>query len=77
MSHMSWKRVDIDPALLSAVERIGKKEGVSVSQIVNEALAIVLAERTHRLQAPRLTTLPRTAPSRRLDRDEILSVLDF
>jgi len=76
---MPRKRVDIDPSLLAEVERIGKKEGVSVSQIVNEALAIVLAERTRRLQAPVPIALPRTTPagSRRPDRDEILSVLDF
>jgi hypothetical protein len=74
---MPRTRVNIDSTLLSAVERIGKKEGVSVSQIVNEALAIVLAERTRRLQAPLLAPLPRPAGSRRADRDEILSVLDF
>jgi hypothetical protein len=75
---MPRRRVDIEPTLLSEVERIGRSEGVSVSQIVNEALAIALAERRHRLQAP-LTCLPRPSParSRRPNRDEILSVLDF
>jgi hypothetical protein len=73
---MPRRRVDIKPNLLSEVEHIGRTEGVSVSQIVNEALAIALAERTRRLQLPRL---PRPIPtgSRRPDRDEILSVLDF
>jgi hypothetical protein len=76
---MPRKHVDIEPTLLSEVECIGRKEGVSVSQIVNEALAIALAERRRRLQTPLCTSLPRTLPakSRRPDRDEILSVLDF
>ena len=73
---MPRRRLDIEPTLLSEVERIGRSEGVSVSQIVNEALAIALAERTRRLQMP---LLPRPIPVglRRPHRDEILSVLDF
>jgi hypothetical protein len=71
---MPRRHVDIEPALLSEVERIGRRERVSVSQIVNEALAVALAERTRRLQIP---LLPRPTPLRRPDRDEILSVLDF
>jgi hypothetical protein len=76
---MPRRRVDIQPTLLSEVERIGRSEGVSVSQIVNEALAIALAERRRRLQTPLCTRLPRPIParSRRPNRDEILSVLDF
>jgi hypothetical protein len=76
---MAHKRVDIEPSLLSEVERIGRKEGVSISQIVNEALAIVLMERRRRLQTPVFTCLPRpgAAGTRLPDRDEILSVLDF
>ena len=76
---MPRRHVDIEPTLLSQVERIGKRERVSVSQIVNEALAIALAERRRRLQTPLGTCLPRPIPagSRRPDRDEILSVLDF
>jgi hypothetical protein len=76
---MPRRRVDIEPTLLSEVERIRRREGVSVSQIVNEALAIALAERRRRLETPRCTSLPRpiASRSRRLDRDEILSVLDF
>jgi hypothetical protein len=76
---MPRKLVEIEPTLLSEVERIGRKEGVSVSQIVNEALAIALAERKRCLQIPLRSSLPRTPPvaSRRPDRDEILSVLDF
>ena len=73
---MPRRRVDIEPTLLSEVERIGRREGVSVSQIVNEALAIALAERSRRLQTP-LLPRPILARSRRPDRDEILSVLDF
>jgi metal-responsive CopG/Arc/MetJ family transcriptional regulator len=74
---MPRKHVDIEPTLLSEVERIGRKEGVSVSQIINEALAIALAERRRRLQTPLRTSLPGILPSRRPDRDEVLSVLDF
>ena len=76
---MPRRRVDIKPTLLSEVERIGRSEGVSVSQIVNEALAIALAERRRRLQTPLCPRLPRPIPagSRRPNRDEILSVLDF
>jgi hypothetical protein len=76
---MPRRQVDIEPTLLSEVERIRRKEGVSVSQIVNEALAIALAERKRCLRIPLHITLPRTPPagSRRPDRDEILSVLDF
>lgn len=76
---MPRTRVQIEPILLSEVERIGRKEGASVSQIVNEALAIALAERRRRLQPPLFTRLPRPTPagSRPPDRDEILSVLDF
>jgi metal-responsive CopG/Arc/MetJ family transcriptional regulator len=76
---MPRRRVDIQPSLLSEVERIGRKDGVSVSQIVNEALAIALAERRHRIEMRLGIGLPRPIPagSRRLDRDEILSVLDF
>ena len=76
---MPRRRLDIEPTLLSEVERIGRSEGVSVSQIVNEALAIALAERRRRLQMPLFTCLPRSTRtgSRPPDRDEILSVLDF
>ena len=76
---MPRRRVDIEPTLLSEVERVGRSEGVSVSQIVNEALAIALAERRHRVERRLGIGLPRPIPagSRRLDRDEILSVLDF
>jgi hypothetical protein len=76
---MPRRRVDIQPTLLSEVERIGRRDGVSVSQIVNEALAIALAECRRRLQTPLCARLPRPIPvgSRRTDRDEILSVLDF
>ena len=76
---MPRKHVDIEPTLLSEVERIGRREGVSVSQIINEALAIALAERRRRLQTPFCTSLPGMLPakSRRPDRDEVLSVLDF
>ena len=76
---MPRRRVDIEAPLLSQVESIGRKEGVSVSQIVNEALAIALAERRRRLKTPLGSCLPRPMPasSRRPDRDEILSVLDF
>jgi metal-responsive CopG/Arc/MetJ family transcriptional regulator len=76
---MPRRRVDIEPTLLSEVERIGRSEGVSVSQIVNEALAIALAERRHRVEMRLGIGLRRPIPavSRRLDRDEILSVLDF
>jgi metal-responsive CopG/Arc/MetJ family transcriptional regulator len=76
---MPRRRVEIEPTLLSEVERIGRSEGVSVSQIVNEALAIALAERRHRVEMRLGIGLPRPIPagSRRLDRNEILSVLDF
>jgi hypothetical protein len=76
---MPRRRVDIEPTLLSEVERIGRSEGVSVSQIVNEALAMALAQRRHRLHPPLGPRLPRPIPagSRRPNRDEILSVLDF
>jgi|GEM_PF-3436860 hypothetical protein len=76
---MPRTRVDIEPTLLCEVKRIGRREGVSISQVVNEALAIALAERRRRLQTPLLTCLPRPTPagSHRPDRDEILSVLDF
>lgn len=76
---MPRRRVDIESTLLSEVERIGRSEGVSVSQIVNEALAIALAERRHRVEMRLGIGLPRPIPAvpRRLDRDEILSVLDF
>jgi hypothetical protein len=76
---MPQRRVDIESNLLSEVESIGSREGVSVSQIVNEALAVALAERRRRLQTPPCAFLPRPLPagSRRPDRDEILSVLDF
>jgi hypothetical protein len=76
---MPHRRVDIKRTLLSEVEHIGRSEGVSVSQIVNEALAIVLAERRRRLETRLGLSLPRPIPagSRRGDRDEILSVLDF
>jgi metal-responsive CopG/Arc/MetJ family transcriptional regulator len=76
---MPRRRVDIQPSLLSEVERIGRKDGVSVSQIVNEALAIALAERRHRIEMRLGIGLPRPIPagSRRPNRDEILSVLDF
>jgi hypothetical protein len=73
---MPRRYVYIEPALLSEVERIGRSEGVSVSQIVNEALGIALAERTRCLQMPRLPR-PKPVGLRRPDRDEILSVLDF
>jgi metal-responsive CopG/Arc/MetJ family transcriptional regulator len=73
---MPRRQVDIEPTLLSEVERIGKKERVSVSQIVNEALAIALAERTRRLQMPQLPR-PISIVSRRPERDDALSVLDF
>ena len=73
---MPRRQVDIEPTLLSEVERIGKKERVSVSQIVNEALAIALAERTRRLQMPQLHR-PISIVSRRPERDDALSVLDF
>ena len=76
---MPRRRVDIKPTLLSEVERIGRSEGVSFSRIVNEALAIALAERRRRLEIPLCARLPRpiSARSRRPNRDEILSVLDF
>jgi hypothetical protein len=76
---MPHRRVDIKRTLLSEVEHIGRSEGVSVSQIVNEALAIVLAERRRRLETRLGLCLPRPIPagSSREDRDEILSVLDF
>ena len=76
---MPRKLVSIEPTLFSEMERIRRQEGVSVSQIVNEALAIALAERKRCLRIPLRITLPRTPPagSRRPDRDEILSVLDF
>ena len=76
---MPHRRVDIKRTLLSEVEHIGRSEGVSVSQIVNEALAMALAERRHRLQTPLCPRLPRPIPARshRPNRDEILSVLDF
>jgi hypothetical protein len=74
---MPRRRVDIEPTLLSEAERIGRSEGVSVSQIVNEALAIAFAERRHRVEMRLGIGLPRPVVSRRLDRDEILSVLDF
>jgi hypothetical protein len=76
---MPRRRVTIEATLLSEVESIGRREGVSVSQIVNEALAIALAERRSRLQTPHGACLPRPIPSglRRPDREDILSVLDF
>ena len=75
---MPRRRVDIEPTLLSEVERIGRNEHLSVSQIVNEALAMALAERRRRRQAPLGTCLPRPIlVGSRPDRDEILSVLDF
>jgi hypothetical protein len=76
---MPQRRVDIEATLLSEVEGIGRREGVSVSQIVNEALAVALAERRRRLHTPPCAFLPRPIPARarRADRDEILSVLDF
>ena len=76
---MPQRRVEIEANLLSEVQSIGRREGVSVSQIVNEALAVALAERRRRLQTPPCAFPLRSLPagSRRPDRDEILSVLDF
>jgi hypothetical protein len=73
---MPRRCIHIESALLSEVERIGRRERVSVSQIVNEALAIALAERSRRLQMPRLPR-PNPVGLRRPARDEVLSVLDF
>lgn len=59
---MPRRRVTIEAPLLSQVESIGREEGVSVSQIVNEALAIALVERRRRLQ----TTLGGCLPGQSL-----------
>lgn len=71
---MPSKRIHIEPELLREIEKIGEEQGVSLSQIVNEALSVALAQRRRRAIGPVLTVVPRP---RLAERDEILSILDF